>query len=171
MSVTVGSAAIGAGIMAGSNAIGSLISGGYGNYQQQQEQAYDWSKFLASNEAEGYRQLVAQDFSASEAQKQRDWNAEMSNTAYQRQVEDMKKAGLNPSMMYAGAGSTPGGVQSPSSAGKSAKTSLKEIKSKAALVALAEGLASKYTNSAKKAANAGRSVTKAIRLAQLSELR
>lgn len=159
---------------AGAIGFGSgLIGQGFENYRQQQDQAYDWSKFLASNEAEGYRQLVAQDFSASEAQKQRDWNTEMSNTAYQRQVEDMKAAGLNPAMMYAGSGSTPGSVQgsSGSSAAKSAKTSIKEIKSKAALVALAEGLASKYTNSAKKAANAGRSVSKAIRLAQLSELR
>lgn len=49
-------------------------------------------------------------FSASEAQKQRDWETEMSNTAYQRQVADMRAAGINPAMAMGGSGaSTPSG--------------------------------------------------------------
>lgn len=47
-----------------------------------------------------------------EAQKNRDWQEQMSNTAYTRGVEDMKNAGLNPGMMYSGANmqaSTPSG--------------------------------------------------------------
>lgn len=50
-------------------------------------------------------------FSASEAQKQRDWETEMSNTAYQRQVADMRAAGVNPAMAMSGSSgaSTPSG--------------------------------------------------------------
>ena len=61
-------------------------------------------------------------FNAEEAQKQRDWQTELSNSAYQRAVEDMKKAGLNPVNMFGGgngvAASTPSG-SSASGVGKS----------------------------------------------------
>ena len=45
-------------------------------------------------------------FNSSEAQKERDWSSAMSNTSHQREVEDLKRAGLNPVL------SSNGGAQS-----------------------------------------------------------
>lgn len=60
---------------------------------------------------------LQQNFNASEAQKNRDYQTQMSNTAYQRAVADLKSAGLNPYLAY-----NQGGASSPS--GSSASSGL-----------------------------------------------
>lgn len=53
---------------------------------------------------------AAMNYNSAEAMANREWQERMSSTAYQRAVEDMKKAGINPILAFANGGaSTPGG--------------------------------------------------------------
>lgn len=62
---------------------------------------------------------LARDFNANEAWKQRyfmqgmfNQSVQLENTAIQRQVADMKRAGVNPALMYGGAGASGAGTPS-----------------------------------------------------------
>jgi hypothetical protein len=57
-------------------------------------------------------------FQREESQLQRNWYEEMSNTAYQRAMADMRKAGLNPILAYSqgGAATSPTGISAGSAA-------------------------------------------------------
>lgn len=77
---------------------------------------HSWANNLLTGERDYGRQKelqeIAQQFSANEAEKSRSWQAQLSNTAYQRAAKDLKAAGLNPALLYSSSGqaSTPAGA-------------------------------------------------------------
>ena len=101
--MAVSAAALGA--MAAGSAAGGVASAGGGIIGS----VLDWfnadkQRTWATNE-----NVLQRDFNAAEAQKQRDWEQYMSNTAYQRQVEDMRAAGINPGLINGSGASVPSG--------------------------------------------------------------
>lgn len=67
---------------------------------QQAKEQRDWQE--AQNQK-------AMDFNAKEAAKNRDWQQYMSDTAHQREIADLKAAGLNPILSANSGASTPSG--------------------------------------------------------------
>uniref|UniRef100_A0AAU8B2D3 DNA pilot protein n=1 Tax=Dulem virus 188 TaxID=3145665 RepID=A0AAU8B2D3_9VIRU len=90
----------------------------------QENNAWSASQAQLQRDWQVQQNQKAMDFSAAEAAKNRNWQEYMSNTAHQREIKDLKAAGLNPVLSAMGgngaavtSGATASGVTSSGSKG------------------------------------------------------
>jgi hypothetical protein len=88
----------------------SAMQGKYNSQSMLKQMGYNTLQAIMQGVYNHIENSVAMNYNSAEALANREWQEHMSSTAYQRAVEDMKKAGLNPILAFANGGaSTPGG--------------------------------------------------------------
>ena len=88
----------------------AAMQGKYNSQSMLKQMGYNTLQSIMQGVYNHIENSVAMNYNSTEALANREWQEHMSSTAYQRAVEDMKKAGLNPILAFANGGaSTPGG--------------------------------------------------------------
>ncbi len=115
------------GIASAFDPISGLISGAASAYGAYQQQGFDKHEGKKQRKWQTGERESAQDFSADQAVQQRAYGTEMSNTAVQRNISDMKAAGLNPILAAGQGASTPSSASPSSAAGSYTRASGQNI--------------------------------------------
>lgn len=122
----------------------NLFASAY-SVQNMNNELYKQNMSLA-NEISAMSSAKQYEFNSKEAEKNRNWQEYMSNTAHQREVQDLIKAGLNPVLSASlGGSSTPSGATASGSSysGQSAQIDTSAL---GAIMSLYETILSTQTN-------------------------
>lgn len=125
ISINVGNSAEGLNSLSG--VLNSGFSGLFDLISQNTDKNNAWSAAQAQKQMDFQERMnnIAMEFNSLEAAKNRDWQMMMSNSAHQREIADLKAAGLNPVLSASGgngaavtSGATASGVTSSGAKGE-----------------------------------------------------